>query len=168
VVTVSRGRGLHRQIRDSCEPGEIGVEYADLMRATRLDDKALRAIAERYRRTPAQILIRWNLQRRTVLLPKANREEHLRENLDAFGFPIGAEDMETLERAQRALLGAGQAALRVTLSVSSPHGAAVFVTGVTTVGAAPGNSRVVTLYSCLSPVREAGGNLIINYCFYCI
>jgi len=70
--------------------------YSPLTRAARLGDKVLRAIAERHDRTPVQILIRWNLQRGTVPLPKANREDHLRENFDVFGFAIGAEDMEAL------------------------------------------------------------------------
>lgn len=82
---------------DFCRKSRIVLQaYSPLTRATRLDDKALVAIAESLRRTPAQVLIRWNLQRGTVPLPKANREDHLRENLAVFDFSLGIEDMTAL------------------------------------------------------------------------
>ena len=42
------------------------------------------------------MLIRWNLQRGTVALPKANQQEHLKENIDVFDFEIGERDLEAL------------------------------------------------------------------------
>lgn len=71
--------------------------YSPLTRATRLDDEALVAIADRYGKTPAQILIRWNLQRGTVPLPKANTKSHLNENLEVFDFEIADADMADLD-----------------------------------------------------------------------
>jgi diketogulonate reductase-like aldo/keto reductase len=48
--------------------------YSPLTRATRLGDPTLRQVAGRYGKTPAQLLIRWNLQLGTVPIPKANRK----------------------------------------------------------------------------------------------
>lgn len=80
-----------------CRRNRIVLQaYSPLTRATRLDDKRLASIAESHRRTPAQILIRWNLQRGTVPVPKANREEHLQENFAVFDFALGTEDMSAL------------------------------------------------------------------------
>lgn len=71
--------------------------YSPLTRAERLADEALQRVAGRYGKSPAQVLIRWNLQRGTVPLPKANRPEHFLENLDVFDFEIDDEDMQRLE-----------------------------------------------------------------------
>src|SRR5690606_28109413 len=51
--------------------GVVIQAYSPLTRATRLDDERLTAIARRYGKQPAQLLIRWNLQKRTAPLPKA-------------------------------------------------------------------------------------------------
>jgi 2,5-diketo-D-gluconate reductase A len=70
--------------------------YSPLTRAERLGDRRLEAIAAHYHRSPAQVLIRWNLQLGTVPLPKANRRTHLEENIDVFGFELSDEDMAAL------------------------------------------------------------------------
>jgi D-xylose reductase len=54
------------------------------------------AIAQRHDRTPAQILLRWGVQRRTVVIPKTSRPDRLRENLAIFDFELTAEDMQQL------------------------------------------------------------------------
>lgn len=71
--------------------------YSPLTRATRLDDGALDQMAEKYGCSPAQLLIRWNLQRGTVPLPKANSRQHLEENIDVFGFEIEPDDLARLD-----------------------------------------------------------------------
>jgi 2,5-diketo-D-gluconate reductase A len=70
--------------------------YSPLTRATRLDDPTLVAVADKYDKSPAQILIRWNLQLGSVPIPKANQKEHLDENLDVFDFAIKDADIELL------------------------------------------------------------------------
>lgn len=70
--------------------------YSPLTRGKRLDNDRIARIAGKYGKSPAQILIRWNLQRGTVPIPKANRHEHLQENIDVFDFVISDEDMATL------------------------------------------------------------------------
>jgi diketogulonate reductase-like aldo/keto reductase len=80
-----------------CRDNDIVIQaYSPLTRAERLDDTHLQDIAARYGRTPAQILIRWNLQLGTVPLPKANRPQHLEENIDVFGFELSDADMSEL------------------------------------------------------------------------
>ena len=80
-----------------CRKLEIVIQACSpLTRASRLDDENLRAMAKRYRKTSAQLLIRWNLQLGVVPLPKANRLEHQLEDLDVFDFEISAADMTVL------------------------------------------------------------------------
>jgi 2,5-diketo-D-gluconate reductase A len=76
--------------------GIVIQAYSPLTRAERLDDTRLEDIAARYGRTPAQLLIRWNLQLGTVPLPKANHKEHLQENIAVFEFEITDDDMSAL------------------------------------------------------------------------
>jgi diketogulonate reductase-like aldo/keto reductase len=72
-----------------CQQHKIIIQaYSPLTRTKRLDDEGLKAIASKYNKTPAQVLIRWNLQRGTVPLPKANQREHLKENINVFDFEI--------------------------------------------------------------------------------
>lgn len=77
--------------------GIVIQAYSPLTRGTRLDDPALAVLAEKYGRTPAQLLLRWNLQRGTVPLPKASDEKHRRENIEVFDFKLTAEDMKALD-----------------------------------------------------------------------
>lgn len=90
--------GYGPRMRKYCHEHDIVIQaYSPLTRTERLDDPALVEIAEHYNKTPAQILIRWNLQHGVVPLPKANRKEHLEENLNVFDFRIDVPDMATLD-----------------------------------------------------------------------
>jgi 2,5-diketo-D-gluconate reductase A len=89
--------GHSRSMLEFCRDHGIVIQaYSPLTRAERLDDGRLQEIASRYERTPAQILIHWNLQLGTVPLPKANRKQHLEENIDVFDFEIRDADMSAL------------------------------------------------------------------------
>jgi 2,5-diketo-D-gluconate reductase A len=80
-----------------CQQRKIVIQaYSPLTRTKRLDDESLRALAKKYGKTPAQMLIRWNLQRGTVPLPKANRREHLQENFQIFDFEISPDEMASM------------------------------------------------------------------------
>lgn len=81
-----------------CEMHNIVIQaYSPLTRAERLDDVILTEIARRYEKTPAQILLRWNIQYGTTPIPKANKRTHLQENLDIFDFELFGEDMASLQ-----------------------------------------------------------------------
>ncbi len=67
-----------------------------LTRATRLGDETLMRLAQKYGRSAAQILIRWNIQQGTVPIPKANQRQHLEENINVFDFEIGKDDVKLL------------------------------------------------------------------------
>lgn len=80
-----------------CNDREIIIQaYSPLTRCKRLEDKTLIELTEKYNKTSPQILLRWNLQLGTVPLPKANKREHLEENIDVFDFEISDDDMARL------------------------------------------------------------------------
>ena len=81
-----------------CSANGIVVQaYSPLTRGKRLKDERLAQIAARYRKTPAQVILRWNLQRGVVPLPKAYREDHQRHNIALFDFELDPHDMATLD-----------------------------------------------------------------------
>ena len=82
-----------------CKDRGIVIQaYSPLTRTTRLDDETLGEIAARHGKTPAQVLVRWNLERGTVPLPKANQKRHLEEDIDVFDFRLGPDGVAALNR----------------------------------------------------------------------
>jgi 2,5-diketo-D-gluconate reductase A len=73
------------------------MAYSPLTRGDRLDNSRLTAIADRHGKSPAQVLVRWNLQRGTVSLPKANQISHVEENIDVFDFELSDDEVRQLD-----------------------------------------------------------------------
>lgn len=89
--------GWAPEMLEHCRKRNIVIQaYSPLTRSRRLGDDRLRKIAADYGKTPAQILIRWNLQLGVIPLPKANSPDHLEENLRVFDFEIGETHMAEL------------------------------------------------------------------------
>ena len=89
--------GYSPRMLDFCRDNDIVIQaWSPLTRATRLNDDKVSVMAARYGKTPAQLLIRWNLQLGVVPLPKANHVQHQRENLNVFDFEILPADMAKL------------------------------------------------------------------------
>jgi diketogulonate reductase-like aldo/keto reductase len=74
------------------ERGIVLEAYSPLTRGKRLNDPRLVSMARKYERTPAQMLIRWVLQKGMVAIPKTVHPERMRENAAVFDFEILAED----------------------------------------------------------------------------
>jgi 2,5-diketo-D-gluconate reductase A len=66
-----------------------------------LSDPAITAIAERLDRTPAQVVLRWHVQRGDVVFPKSVSRERMQENFALFDFELGTEDMASLTGLDR-------------------------------------------------------------------
>ncbi len=88
---------FQKDLLDYCSSNEIIIEsYSPLTRGKKFGDRRLLEIAEKYGKTPAQILIRWALQAGTVTLPKSSNPKRIRENADVFSFNILDEDMDIM------------------------------------------------------------------------
>ncbi len=77
--------------------GIVVEAWAPLCRGRASDNPVLKAVAEKYGKTEAQILVRWCLQHETLPLPKTVSPARIRENADVFGFVISDEDMAALD-----------------------------------------------------------------------
>ncbi|MBA0872719.1 hypothetical protein Goshw_019276 [Gossypium schwendimanii] len=62
-----------------------------------LDDPILKGIAEKYKKTVAQIVLRWGIQRNTVVIPKTSKSERLKENFKVLEFELAKEDMDVIQ-----------------------------------------------------------------------
>jgi 2,5-diketo-D-gluconate reductase A len=65
------------------------------------DDATITAIAARVGRTPAQVALRWHLQRGDIVFPKSTRVERMKENFAVFDFELGDDDMATITGLDR-------------------------------------------------------------------
>lgn len=80
-----------------CRSHGILVEgWSPLGRGRVLDDPALKTIAARHGKSPAQVCIRWSLQSNVLPLPKSVTPARIVENADVFDFDLSAEDMRTI------------------------------------------------------------------------
>ncbi|MCA9040495.1 MAG: aldo/keto reductase [Planctomycetaceae bacterium] len=61
-----------------------------------LEQEVINTIAARHDRTPAQIILRWGVQRGTAIVPKSTHPERLRENISLFDFELTEEEMASL------------------------------------------------------------------------
>lgn len=87
-----------KELLSYCRDKGIVLEaYSPLTRGRRLDDPRLVEMARKYGRTPAQLLIRWVLQKGMVAIPKSVHEERMRENASVFDFEISSDDESEMD-----------------------------------------------------------------------
>ena len=83
--------------RQAIEAGYMLAAYCPLARGEVMDDEVLNEIGGRHDKTPAQVTLRWHVQREPVAaIPKAASAKHRRANLDIFDFELSDEEMERI------------------------------------------------------------------------
>jgi diketogulonate reductase-like aldo/keto reductase len=78
------------------DKGIVLEAYSPLTHAHKLNDERLKKIAEKYKKTPAQILLRWSIQQGIVVIPKSSNPDRIKENSLVFDFEIESNDMESI------------------------------------------------------------------------
>jgi 2,5-diketo-D-gluconate reductase A len=61
-----------------------------------LQDPTLTALAEKYGKTPPQVVLRWHVQLGNIVFPKSMRPARMRENIDVYDFALAADDMQAV------------------------------------------------------------------------
>lgn len=61
-----------------------------------LAEQTLTSLADKYGKTPGQIVLRWHLQLGAIVIPKSARPERIRQNIDVFDFELAADDMDSI------------------------------------------------------------------------
>lgn len=88
---------MRTSLVEFCKKNEIILEaYCPLTHGMKLKDPTLLEISNKYKKSPAQILIKWSLQQGFVVLPKSSNIERLSENLNVFDFEITPKDIDIL------------------------------------------------------------------------
>jgi 2,5-diketo-D-gluconate reductase A len=92
----------NREVRSYDEEHGIATEaWSPIAQGDVLDDPVVTEIAAKLGRTPAQVVLRWHVQRGNIIFPKSVTPERIRENLAIFDFEIEAADLEQIDGLDR-------------------------------------------------------------------
>lgn len=86
------------EVKEYCDTKNIYITAWSPLMQGNLNIPLLLELGKKYGKTPAQIVIRWDLQKGVLTIPKSVREERIRENADVFDFELSAEDMAAIDR----------------------------------------------------------------------
>ena len=87
-----------KELLSYCKEENIQMEaWSPLMQGEVVRVDVIKELAEKYGKTPAQIVLRWDLQHGVVTIPKSVKEHRIRENADVFDFELSPEDMDKLD-----------------------------------------------------------------------
>jgi len=89
-------------VRGFCAEHQIAVEaWSPIAQGLVLTDPTLDEIARRVGRTPAQVVLRWHIERGDIVFPKSVTPERIEENIEIFGFELSGEDVEAISALNR-------------------------------------------------------------------
>jgi len=84
-------------VRAFCAEHQIAIEaWSPIAQGEVLGDPEIVTVAERTGKSPAQVVLRWHIQRGDIVFPKSVTPARIRENIDIFDFELSAQDMETI------------------------------------------------------------------------
>jgi diketogulonate reductase-like aldo/keto reductase len=82
----------------ACEQRGVALEaYSPLGTGRHISNATVKRVADRVGRTPAQVLLRWCLQRRVAVIPKSTHRERIEENAQIFDFMLSDQDVAELD-----------------------------------------------------------------------
>src|SRR6476620_8844046 len=91
-----------KALLESCRQNGIALEaYSPLGTGSHLASDTVARIARRHGRTPAQVLLRWCIERNIPVIPKSTHRERIAENAQLFDFALSAEDIADLDVLDR-------------------------------------------------------------------
>ncbi len=93
---------------DGREHGITTEAWSPIAQGQLLDDPVIGEIAERLDRSPAQVVLRWHIERGNIVFPKASVRERMEENSTIFDFALAPEDrarIDALDRGEEGRIG---------------------------------------------------------------
>jgi diketogulonate reductase-like aldo/keto reductase len=91
-----------KALLDACRQNGIALEaYSPFGTGRHLTSDTVGQIARRHGRTPAQVLLRWCIERAVPAIPKSTHRERIAENAEVFGFALSDEDLAELDALDR-------------------------------------------------------------------
>jgi methylglyoxal/glyoxal reductase len=93
---------MQSELLEYCQNKSIQLEaWSPIMKGKVLDIPVLQALAAKYQKTPVQIVLRWDIQKKVVTIPKSVKPERIISNADIFDFELSAEDMAKIDRLEK-------------------------------------------------------------------
>lgn len=87
-----------KELLEFCRENDIVITaYAPLARARFLDDETIQQLSKKYGKTPAQIILRWELQKGLVTIPGSSSRDHIEENLQVLDWELEEEDERKID-----------------------------------------------------------------------
>jgi len=97
---------LNEEVRAYGEAHGIATEaWSPIAQGQVLDDPVVGRIADGLGRSPAQVVLRWHIQRGNVIFPKSTTPERIKENFELFDFELEASDMDEIAALDRGEAG---------------------------------------------------------------
>lgn len=91
-------RLTQKELKAFCQDNGIQLEaWSPLMQGQLLDNEILQEIANKHNKSVAQIILRWDLQKGVVTIPKSTKEHRIIENANVFDFELTTEEMEIID-----------------------------------------------------------------------
>ena len=97
---------LNEQVRGYGEAHYIATEaWSPIAQGAVLDDPEITAIAERLDKSPAQVVLRWHIQRGNIVFPKSTTPARIKENFELFDFQLEADDVAKITALDKGEVG---------------------------------------------------------------
>ncbi|MCM1246555.1 MAG: aldo/keto reductase [Roseburia sp.] len=94
-----------KELRQYCKEHNIIPEaWSPLGRGAALEEPVLKELSEKYNKSVAQIILRYDVQNEIVTIPKSVKKERIHENADVFDFELLLEDIERIDSLNRNLM----------------------------------------------------------------
>ncbi|HLY68760.1 MAG TPA: aldo/keto reductase [Puia sp.] len=89
---------FQKKLLDHCKQRNIQLQaYSPIARGKKFDDKRLISIADKYGRSPAQIILRWHIENGVSAIPKSSNKKRLQENFESLDFRLSNEDVMLID-----------------------------------------------------------------------
>nr|MBP3280864.1 aldo/keto reductase [Treponema sp.] len=95
-IKICPGQSQKKLVEYSKKLGMVVEGYSPLGTGAIFSNEFMKSLSEKYKRSIAQICIRWSIQSGCIPLPKSVTESRIKENLNVFDFELDAEDIEKI------------------------------------------------------------------------
>lgn len=94
--------GQQEKLKDFCRANKIAVAaWGPLMHGYLKEETELIPLGEKYNHSPAQVVLRWHLQKGHILIPKSVHKNRVLENMDLYDFELSDEDMKIIDAQEK-------------------------------------------------------------------
>lgn len=88
---------FQKELLEYCDERQIRIEsYCPIARAEKTKTPVLQRLAEKYEKSPVQVILRWHIEHGIIPIPRSSDPEHIKANADIFDFSLSEEEVEEM------------------------------------------------------------------------